>query len=215
MDCFKKLFSSICTEKPEYIVLDIQARDNAFLLCAIRRKFPILPIIITQHRHLFSDYIVASWFGNIWLREHDTLMDATEYTPTDCVNRSCFAGTENSAACGRYCKGSNDNLLMIQSLQRWLGQRLQIRLSSRQGTNIILNWLEKGGTPAEVGKRFNRTEKLVYHYRQLVKQELGLKHTLKEFIPSISVKGGIVVPTECASMCLLRIQMRSKCLKEE
>ncbi|ELP5685971.1 hypothetical protein QTT33_005065 [Salmonella enterica] len=213
--CFENLFLSICTVKPKYIVLDIPARDNVFLLCAIRRKFPIIPIIITQHHHLFSDYIVASWFGNIWLREHRALMDANEYMPTDCVDRSCFAGTENTSACGRYCKGSNDSLLMIKALQRWLGQRLEIRLCSRKGTNIILNWLEKGGSPAEVGKRFNRTDKLIYHYRRLVKQELGFNNTLKEFIPSISVKGGMDVPTECSSLCLLRIQMRCKCAEAE
>ena len=212
VDCVKKLVSGIYDIKPEFVVLDIQPRDNVFLLCAIRRNFPVLPIIITRHRHLFSDYIVASWFGNIWLREYHTLMDAGEYMPTDCVSYSCFAGTENSAACGRYCKGKNDNLLMIQSLQHWLGQRLQLRLCSRKGANIILNWLEKGGSPAEVGKRFNRTDKLFYHYRHLVKQELGLRKT--EFIPSISVKGGMAVPVECASQCLLRIQMRQKCKEE-
>ncbi|WP_146050986.1 hypothetical protein [Citrobacter amalonaticus] len=173
-------------------------------MCAIRRQFPVLPVIITRRRHLFSDYITASWFGNIWLRDYDTLMAGyPDVIPVDCVTDDYFAGPEGTGACRVFCHGRADGLQALVFLRGWLSQRLRQRLASRQGANIILNWLELGGTAADVGKRLGRSEKLAYHYRKLLMKELGIRNTALEFIPSVSVNGGDI-PAGCSSVCLMR-----------
>ncbi|EBC1670938.1 hypothetical protein F6B50_23620 [Salmonella enterica] len=200
-----ELLCAIIIMKPLQVILDIPARDYTYLLCAIRREFPVLPLIITRYRHLFSDYITASWFGNIWLREYDALMSGYPgVAPTDCVTDSRFAGVEGASACRGYCNDRTDGSQILRSLRGWLGLRLRLRLSSRQGVKVIMNWLELGGSAGDVGKRMKRSDKLAYHYRRLLMKELNLRNTALEFIPSIAVKGGNI-PTECASTCLLRI----------
>ncbi|EBC6662851.1 hypothetical protein C1B77_22615 [Salmonella enterica] len=186
------------------MVLDIPARKCVYLLCAIRRQYPVLPLIITRRRHLFSDYITASWFGNIWLQDYDTLMTGgPDAIPAEGVTGDDFACPERTGACRGWCHGGQDGPKVLFSLREWLVYRLRERLASRQGVNVILNWLEQGGTAADVGKRLGRSEKLAYHYRWLLMKELGVRNRALEFIPSVTVSGG-EMPAGCSPVCLMR-----------
>lgn len=199
-----ELFYSLAETKLSRVVLDIPARDYVYLLCAIRRQYPALPVIITRRRHLFSDYITASWFGNIWLRDYDTLMTGEpDMTHPGCMADGCLVGSEGTGACRGGCRGGPDGPQVLLSLRGWLGYRLRERLASRQGVNVILNWLEQGGTAADVGKRLGRSEKLAYHYRWLLMKELGVRNRALEFIPSVTVSGG-EMPAGCSAVCLMQ-----------
>lgn len=197
-------FDYLAGTKLSRVVLDIPARDFVYLLCAIRRQYPALPVIITRRRHLFSDYITASWFGNIWLRDYDALMaGGPDMPPPDCMAGGCLTGPEEAGACRRCCRGGPGGPQVLLSLRGWLGHRLRERLASRQGVNVILNWLEQGGTAADVGKRLGRSEKLAYHYRWLLMKELGIRNRSLEFIPSVTVSGG-EMPAGCSAVCLMQ-----------
>lgn len=201
-----ELLSVINRLNPDYIVLDLPARDCVFLLCTIRRQFPALPVIIIRARHFFSDAIVASWFGNIWLKEYRTLMAGyPSVAPTDYVDSHNFQGTECVGACSLYCRGKADSTQILSSLQKWLEQRLSYRFPSRQGMRVIMNWLESGGTARDVGQRIGRSEKLVYHYRWRIMQELGLSNTALEFIPSVTVSAGYPL-LDCSQVCRMRFR---------
>lgn len=200
-------FNSLAETKLSRVVLDIPAREYVYLLCAIRRQYPALPIIITRRRHLFSDYITASWFGNIWLREYDALMAGEpDVTPPGCMTDDGLAGPEEAGVCRGWCRGGPGGPQMLLSLRGWLGYRLRERLASRQGANVILNWLELGGTAADVGKRLGRSDKLAYHYRWLLMKELGIRNRALEFVPSVTVSGG-EMPAGCSAVCLMQAEV--------
>lgn len=201
-----ELLAVIENVNPDYVILDLSARDYVFLLCAIRRQHPALPVIIVRARHLFSDAIVASWFGNIWLIDYKALMVGYPYVaPTDYVDCHNFQGTESIGACSIYCSGKAGNGQILLSLRKWLEHRLRYRFPSRRGMKIIMNWVESGGTARDVGNRMGRSEKLVYHYRWRIMQELGLRNSALYFIPSVTVNGG-TIPQGCSQFCRMRFQ---------
>lgn len=202
VDSVETLFDEIIRRNPTQLILDIPAREHAYLFCAIRRKYPELQVIVPQQRHLFSDYVVAFWFGNIWLREYDSLMNGYPLSvPTSCITDSAFSGVESvGGACRMGCQGRQNGTQMLPSLQLWLEQRLKQRLSSRKAIMVVQNWLELGGTADDVGQRLACSKKLVYHYRRLVMRELGIRNTALELIPSVKVMAGDV-PAECLFPC--------------
>lgn len=199
-----ELFSFVTEKKTQSVILDISAHNHAYLLCAIRRQFPALPLIITRKRHLFSDYITAAWFGNIWLRDYDALMEERQdMVPTDCVSNISLSGPESTGACGHCCTGRTDGSQILHPLRLWLAHRLRGRVSSRKAVSVALEWLEMGGSAREMGASIARTDKLIYHYRWQIMRELGIRNTALEFIPSITVNAG-PVPEGCSSECLMR-----------
>ncbi|MBC6504704.1 helix-turn-helix domain-containing protein [Citrobacter freundii] len=182
------LFSHILTERVDSVVLNISARENTRLLCAIRRYSPALPVIITGHHHLFSDHVVAGWFGNIWLQEYNSLLAGyPDITPDTCVSDTRFAGTACSGACGHRCPGGRNT---FSALQHWLGERFRQRVSSRRGAAIVLDWLAPGLSPQEAASELGRSVKVVYHYRWRIMRELGLRSPAFELIPSVTLKEG-------------------------
>ncbi|MCO5784684.1 hypothetical protein [Citrobacter meridianamericanus] len=124
--------------------------------------------------------------------------------PTDCVHDGRLSGPECSGACMQYCTGKPDMEQMLHLMRRWLAQRLQSKVASQQAVNIILYWLEVGGSVREMGERISRSEKLVYHYRWQIMQALGIRNTALEFIPSVTVNAG-PAPAGCSSDCLMRV----------
>lgn len=199
-----KLLSVILKERPDYIVLDISIHNHIYLLCAIRRQFPTLPLIIARKYHLFSDHIAATWFGNIWLRDYDSLMEGFPVmAPTDCVSDTALSGPESAGACGLYCTGKLDGSQILSPMRLWLAQRLRSRITSRKAVNIIFNWLEVGGSAQEMGASISRSDKLIYHYRWQIMRELGIRNVVLEFIPSLSVNAG-PVPFSCSHGCMMR-----------
>lgn len=181
------------SDVPDVIVLDIPARDYVGLLCYIRRLHPALPVIIVQPRILFSDRAVASWFGNIWLREYDSLMDGyPEVLINACVTDSRFAGAHSSAACAAGCPGNATDAQVLGCMERWLCGRLTDRLGSERCARVVTDWLSRGISPQEAGDRLQRSDKLVYHYRWQVIRALDITGHPRDFIPSLSLKAGPV-----------------------
>ncbi|MFP2396985.1 hypothetical protein ACLEW5_01185 [Citrobacter braakii] len=178
---------------PDVIVLDIPARDYVGLLCYIRRLHPALPVIIVQPRILFSDRAVASWFGNIWLREYDSLMAGyPEMLINACVTDSGFAGAHSSAACATGCPGNATDAQVLGCMEQWLCGCLTDRLGSERCARVVTGWLSRGMSPQEVGNWLQRSDKLVYHYRWQVIRALNITGHPRDFIPSLSLKVGHV-----------------------
>lgn len=190
---------------PDIIVLDIPARDYVGLLCHIRHLHPALPVVITQSRILFSDRAVASWFGNIWLREYDSLLAGY---PDALLGSSLtdlrFAGAYSSAACLTECPGRMSDALLLKRVERWLCGRLTERVGSGLCAQVATEWLSRGISAQEVGKRLNRSDKLVYHYRSRIIQELRISGHPRDFIASLSLKEG-PVPLERPMTCQMRV----------
>lgn len=176
---------------PDVLVLDIPARNYVSLLCYIRRQYPVLPIIITQPKVLFSDRVVAGWFGNIWLREYDSLMAGYPETLLEsCVTDSRFSGINAAAACSAGCGGEARDGQMLSYMERWLSGRLAGCTGSERCAWVVTEWLSRGVSPREVGARLQCSDKLVYHYRWRVIRVLGISGHPGDFIPSLSLKLG-------------------------
>lgn len=204
----RTLFSRLSTkstEVPDIIVLDIPARDYVGLLCHIRRLHPALPVVITQSRILFSDRAVASWFGNIWLREYDSLLAGDPGALIgSCLTDLQFAGTYSSAACSTECPGRMSDAILLNHVERWLCGRLTERIGSGLCAQVATEWLSRGISAQEVGKRLNRSDKLVYHYRSRIIQELRISGHPRDFIASLSLKEG-PVPSDRPMTCQMRV----------
>lgn len=182
------------SDTPDAIVLDIPARDYVGLLCYIRRLHPALPVIIVQPRILFSDRAVASWFGNIWLREYDSLMAGyPEMLINACVSDSRFAGAHSSAACAAGCPGNATDAQVLGCMERWLCGCLTERLGSERCAHVVTEWLSRGVSPQEAGERLQRSDKLVYNYRWQVIRALNITGHPRDFFPSLSLKVGPMV----------------------
>ncbi|MBJ8362580.1 hypothetical protein I6M76_08210 [Citrobacter cronae] len=199
------LIADISKINPEYLVMDISAHSHVHLLCAIRRQFPTLPLILTRKYHLFSDHVSATWFGNIWLRDYDSLMgEFPALAPTDCVTNIGLSGTESAGACTLYCTGKSELSQILSPMRLWLAHRLRARIASRKAVNIIFSWLEMGGSAREMGESISRSDKLIYHYRWQIMRELGIRNVALEFSPSLSLSAG-PVPLDCSCDCLMRV----------
>lgn len=185
------LFSYIVSDSVDCVVLNIAARDHTRLLCAIRRHAPVLPVIIVQPRHLFSDRAAASWFGNIWLQDYESMLAGyPEISPDACVSDERFSGAGCTAACSSLCSRHPVSGAFFGSLQRWLAHQLQVRMSSRRCAAVALEGLATGLLPREVSKLMGGSDKVIYHYRWRVMRELGLRNRTFDFIPSLTLREG-------------------------
>ncbi|MDM2843551.1 hypothetical protein OGY83_07900 [Citrobacter sp. Cpo090] len=204
----RTLFSRLSeksSDVPDIIVLDIPPRDFVGLLCHIRHLHPALPVVITQSRILFSDRAVASWFGNIWLREYDSLMAGYPDVLIDsCLTDLRFAGAYSSAACSTECPGRMSDAQLLNRVEQWLCGRLTERIGSGICAQVATEWLSRGISAHEVGKRLNRSDKLVYHYRSRIIQELRISGHPRDFIASLSLKEG-PVPLDRPVTCQMRV----------
>lgn len=182
------------SDAPDVIVLDIPARDYIGLLCYIRRLYPTLAVIVIQSRILFSDRVVATWFGNIWLREYESLMAGyPDLLINACVTDSRFADANCSAACASECPRGASDAQVLGGVERWLCGRLTEKTGSARCAHVVTEWLSRGVSPQEAGERLQRSDKLVYNYRWQVIRALNITGHPRDFFPSLSLKVGPVV----------------------
>lgn len=196
---------------PDMILLDIPARDYISLLCHIRQRYPDLPVIITQSTVLFSDRTVASWFGNIWLRDYDSLTAVYPDIPVHSViTDNQFAGTDSAAACPAGCPGSVDDMQLLGCMEHWLCQRLSQRVGGERCAQVVTQFLSQGVSPQETGKCLRRSDKLIYHYREKVIRSLGISRHPGDFIPSLTLKNGPSV-RQSRAVCRMHIVRTDSC----
>lgn len=200
----ESIFSLLNEKKTDVLILDIPARNYVNLLCHIRRRYPAMPIIITQSRIFFSDRVVGSWFGNIWLREYDSLMAGyPDSLASDCVAEPQFASVDCTAACLKRCSGNRNDIKLLNDVEQWLRERLTERVRSLNGVRVVTEWLSRGVSPREAGVRLQRSTKLVYHYRSKVIQALNITGHPGDFIPSLSLEEG-PTPRINPDICLMQ-----------
>lgn len=178
--------------KPDVLVLDIPLRVNCGLLSIIRYSYPSLPVMIVQPHFLFSDHVVAAYFGHIWLKEYDALMAVyPAMLLQEHLSHPGLAGAE--------CGGGSDYRLVSwgvdnteedvhRKLALWLRLRLHDLLKSPRLCEVVIDWLAEGVSPAEIGTSLSRSAKVVYHYRGRVMRALNITRRARDFIPSVTVK---------------------------
>lgn len=200
-----ELFFLLSEKKTCAVVLDIPVRNYVSMLCHIRRRYPVLPIVATQAQILFSDQIVAGWFGYIRLLEYNILMDGYPDIPAGiCVTDLTFDNT--AAACATECNGGEDDIQILNDAKRWLCTRLAEIVESERCASVVTECLFGGGTPQMAGIRQGCSDKLIYHYRWRAVKALGLSGQPNKFIPSLLLKGGPVTGIYPCT-CRLRLLM--------
>lgn len=187
-----EILSKIKEMKPDVLVLDISLRVNCGLVNQLRHYYPSLPVVVTQREFLFSDRIVAEFFGHIWLKEYDALLAAyPAMSLQEHLSHPGLAGAE--------CGGGGDYRLVSwgvdnteEDVQRklvfWLRRRLHDLLKSPRLCEVVIDWLAEGISPANVGASLSCSAKLVYHYRWQVVRALSINRGIRDFIPSVTVK---------------------------
>lgn len=189
------ILMEIMRVQPELVILDISPRVSCALLNKLRHYHPSLSVIITQPRFLFSDRVVAEYFGNIWLKEYDSLLAGypAVLLPEHLIY-DALAGIE----CGgtSFYRGYTE----LPVLQESLTDRIRCRLFDISGSSrlceVVMEWLVKGVTPLETGLSLARSSKVVYHYRWQAMRLLNIHNPAKDFIPSLTVE---ITLTENAS----------------
>lgn len=175
---------------PALIILDIQPRSAPGIIMTLRRKYPLVSLIFTGDYFLYSDRIVAEYFGGIWLKQYDALMAGYPATGVmEHMTSSLFAGACPSVRIFSDTTTIND---VLPLLDLWLSQRLAGVVSSYRMREVALDWFVRGVSLREVACRLRRSEKVLYHYRCLMMQALGIRHYSRDFIPSLTVTAGPV-----------------------
>jgi len=173
-------YLSQCT--PEYLVMDIPAREYAYVIYYIRASHPTLPIVLVQKSFLFSDRVVAEYFGSVILKEYDALLSIWPIlTPDDLFDKQIFCGPEFY-----FRTQLNNSSNLLAEIQTYLRTRLEGIVSSRRAREVALNWLAKGISPERVSKGLKRSDKVVYFYRSLVMRDLHVEKT-RDFVASLNV----------------------------
>ncbi|EOD3174567.1 hypothetical protein JTY81_10375 [Citrobacter freundii] len=191
-DNIEELLLLISDKQVTSVILHVPERNYVRLICAIRHRQPTLPVIVAQRRILFSDMAVARWFGNIWLKDFDSLMAKfnEKIIIDSCISDSRFAGVESASACFKYCTGKPGSSRMLKDSQRWLGILLRERVGSRQGAKIVSEWLSRGLSVEDVSKKLGCSKKVIHHYRRMTIKSLGIHHDERDFLPSVSLHDG-------------------------
>lgn len=177
---------------PVLIILDIQPRSAPGIILALRRKYHFVSLIFTGDNFLYSDRMVAEYFGGIWLKQYDALMAGYPETGVvEHITSSLFAGACPPVRIFSDAMTVSDVLPLLNS---WLSQRLVGVVSSYRMREVVLDWFVRGVSLRETACRLRRGEKVLYHYRSLVMQALGIHHYSRDFIPSLTVTAG---PLRC------------------
>ncbi|EOC4156619.1 TPA: hypothetical protein ACTYN4_001878 [Enterobacter hormaechei] len=161
--------------------MDIAPRVSANFINHIRVRHPDLPIVVVQDSFLYSDRIVAEYFGFTILKEYQALLEAFPHRSVDILFNSVeFAGAYYySAQCKGGCSASED-------VNQWLKIRIQQIVSSPKALDITFNWLVHGVSPRCVARQLNISDKVIYSYRNKIMNVLAITKT-RDFIPSLSV----------------------------
>ena len=175
---------------PDIVVLDISLHDNCGVVNAIRLYHPYLPVIVTGNYFLFSDRVVAEYYGYIWLKLYDALLSGyPEFTLTDHLQAVCFAGTESggSPQIGVIDRWEENASLLIIDLSAQLRRRFYHLAGSPRLCEVVFDWLIKGISSVQTGQCLERSSKVIYHYRRQAMRSLQIKYFNRDFIPSLTV----------------------------
>lgn len=173
---------------PALIILDIQPRSATGIILMLRKKYPLVSLIFTGDYFLYSDRMVAEYFGGIWLKQYDALMAGYPVTGVaEHITSSLFAGACPQIRLFSEATTIND---VLPLLKMWLSQRLIGVVSSYRMREVVLDWFVRGVSLRETACRLRRSEKVLYHYRSLMMQALGIHHYSRDFIPSLTVTAG-------------------------
>lgn len=177
--------------KPDILVMDISLRVNCGLLSIIRHYYPALPIVAVRSHFLFSDRVVAEYFGYIWLREYDALLAGyPAVLLQEHLSHPGLAGTEcgGSSSYHLVTRNVEDTEIVRREMTFLLRLRLYDLMKSPRLCEVVMDWLAGGVAPAEVGESLSRSSKVIYHYRWRVMRALNMNRGIRDFIPSVTVK---------------------------
>lgn len=187
----KLTISDLCNHTgppPHIIILDVPPGRYVALILALRKNFPQALMICTQHYFLFSDRMVAEYFGGMLLKEHDALISGyPNIGIAEHLTSSLFSAAYPQLR--SFC-ASVPPQVVLGSLENWIRRRLSGVMPSSRTRAITLDWLAKGISLRETAKQLKRSEKVMYHYRWLMMQALGIRHCSRDFILSLTVKAG-------------------------
>lgn len=173
---------------PNIIILDVSPGRYVALILAFRKRFPQALIICTQNYFLYSDRMVAEYFGGMMLKEYNALISGYPNTGiTDHITSSLFSAAHSPIR--TFCT-SVPVQVVLGSLENWIRRRLAEIIPSTRTRVVSLDWLAKGISLRETARQLKRSEKVMYHYRGVMMQTLGIRHCSRDFIPSLTVEAG-------------------------
>lgn len=173
---------------PGVIILDMPPRDSVSLIISLRRKYPDVNLVFTRQFFLYSDRMVAEYFGGIWLKEYDALMAGyPDVGVMEHIASPLFAAAIPPV---RELSDTVTIQVVLGSLEQWIRRRLSGVMSSPRIRSVVLDWLVQGVSLRETARVLSRSEKVMYHYRWLTMQALGIRHCNRDFIPSLTVTAG-------------------------
>ncbi|MCO5780790.1 hypothetical protein [Citrobacter meridianamericanus] len=173
---------------PHIIILDVPPGRYVALILALRKSFPQAQMICTQHYFLYSDRMVAEYFGGILLKEYDALISGyPNIGIAEHLTSPIFSAAYPRL---RFFCSSVPPQVVLGSLEKWIRRRLSEVIPSSRTRTITLDWLARGISLRETAKQLKRSEKVMYHYRWMMMQALGIRHCSRDFIHSLTVNAG-------------------------
>ncbi|HII3146303.1 TPA: hypothetical protein ACY3HI_004754 [Citrobacter braakii] len=170
------------------IILDMSPRDSVALIVFLRRQCPDVKLLFTRQYFLYSDRMVAEYFGGIWLKEYDALMAGYPDTGImEHITSPLFSGPWSPV---RILSDTVTIQVVLGSLEQWIRRRLPDVISSPRIREVSLDWLIRGVSLRETARVLRRSEKVMYHYRWQMMRGLGIRHYSRDFIPSLTVAAG-------------------------
>ncbi|MHA7848022.1 hypothetical protein [Serratia sp. D1N4] len=179
------LFEALSMRRMDLIIIDGAPRCHFSLILQLRAKWPVLPLMVTQHYFLFSDRMMQEYFGHLILKEYNALLAGFPNISAAEHAGGAFAGSE-WAGCQRTSLVEISPEVVLIELNQWLRQRLAAVVTSPKARAVAIDLLSRGYTPAEAGKLIGRSHKVIYHHRQVIKKVLGLDNLAMELIPSLT-----------------------------
>ncbi|WNI88062.1 hypothetical protein [Citrobacter portucalensis] len=185
--------TSGCSKKrqavPDIVILDISPRKYVMLILKIRQTWPGVYIFFTRPAFLFSERVVADFFGGIWLKEYDAIMSGwPEFCFSHCLTSPTLSGAY--APVKMIHKQSVENEV-ISELEIFLHERLSHIISLR-ASDIVFRWLLSKLSLSEICQQSGLKEKTIYHYREETMRRLQIRHYSRDFSTSLTVSSGRV-----------------------
>lgn len=176
-------------DSADYIIMDMPPRLAVPWVYNIRCQYPALPIIFTQRSFLFSDRIVAEYFGSLWLLGYDAALSAYPLeTPLALIADNAFSGPycagvmRDQGAIASISEGS-----LKERLNALLRARLTGVISSSRIREVVMDWLVQGFTPGETSRQIKISDKVVYTYRRIAMKAIGAGSITRDFISSLKI----------------------------
>lgn len=155
------------------VVIDAPPRGCADLIYRLRKLNDKIAIIFVQNVFLFSDKIVADYFGGIRLVKYKELFSISSGA-LSVVHLGLHEQCNNVSP---ICVFKDD--VSITSALRELSILLYVRfsqlVSSSRVQEIVFYWLLKGMPPISVARALGLSDKVIYHYRSVAMRALNVR----------------------------------------